>query len=95
MGVIGRTTVQTKTTTVYRRYRGKVDLLTTAKNFRLMAAKNCGMISSPACTGAYPRRTWYKSGQRNGIPPAPSRGKGLHDRASAPSHRAFRDAVIE
>ena len=42
-------------------------------NFRLMAARNCGMISSPDCTAVYPRPTWYSSGRRNGIPPAPRR----------------------
>jgi len=45
-------------------------------NFRLMADKNRGMISSPDCTGVRPGPTWQKSGKRNSIPPAPSQTRG-------------------
>ena len=58
-------------------------------NFRLMAATNWGMISSPDCTGVEPWTTSYKSGKRNGISPAPIQDKRVSTieprrRATAP-----------
>ena len=45
--------------------------------FRLIAAKACGIISRPDWIGVNPSPTWYRSGNRKGIPPMPSRVKKL------------------
>src|SRR5271168_3589275 len=42
-------------------------------SLRLIAARACGMMSSPDWMGEKPSPTWYSSGRRNGIPPIPNR----------------------
>jgi len=62
-------------------------------NFRLMAAKNCGMISSPDCTGGVPETDLVQQRQKERHPARAEAGHEASDHRDPEGPRAKQGSI--